>query len=160
LGYPGGPILDRLAAGADPTRVAFPRAALASDSLDFSFSGLKTALVRYVHNHSSEVQQHLADIVAGFQQAIVDVLVEKTLRAIRAFGVESVIVGGGVASNTVLRRQLKDAANRSGIRLMMPQPGYCTDNASMIAAAAHYHLTRGRTDGIDLDARADLVLGG
>jgi N6-L-threonylcarbamoyladenine synthase len=160
LGYPGGPILDRLAQGADPARVAFPRAMLAPDSLDFSFSGLKTALLRYIETHPLEVQTHLADIAASFQQAIVDVLVEKTIRAAHAFGVESVIVGGGVASNTALRRQMKESSERSGIRLLMPRPGYCTDNASMISAAAYYHLSQGEIHGIDLDARADLVLGG
>jgi N6-L-threonylcarbamoyladenine synthase len=160
LGYPGGPILDRLAVGADPARVAFPRATLASDSLDFSFSGLKTALLRYISAHPLEVQKHLADIAASFQQAIVDVLVEKAFRAVRAFGVETVIVGGGVASNTVLRRQMEDTANRFGTCLLIPRPDYCTDNASMISAAAYNHLIQGKTDGIDLDARADLVLGG
>ena len=160
LGYPGGPILDRLGAGADPARIAFPRATLGPDSLDFSFSGLKTALLRYIKAHPSEVQIHLADIAASFQQAVVDVLVEKTLRAVRAFGVETVIVGGGVASNTVLRRQMEDTTQRSGIRLLIPRPDYCTDNASMIAAAAYHHLVQGKTDGIELDARADLVLGG
>ncbi len=159
LGYPGGPILDQLGAGADPARIAFPRATLGPDSLDFSFSGLKTALLRYIKSHPSEVQAHLADIAASFQQAVVDVLVEKTLRAVRAFGVEAVIVGGGVASNTVLRKQMKDVADRAGVALLLPRPGYCTDNASMIAAAAYYHLVQGKTDGIELAARADLVLG-
>jgi N6-L-threonylcarbamoyladenine synthase len=159
LGYPGGPILDRLGAGADPARIAFPRATLGPDSLDFSFSGLKTALLRYVRTHPSEVQTHLADIAASFQQAVVDVLVGKTLHAVRAFGVKTVVVGGGVASNTVLRKQMKDAANRAGVGLLLPRPGYCTDNASMIAAAAYHHLVGGKTDGIELDARADLVLG-
>jgi N6-L-threonylcarbamoyladenine synthase len=160
LGYPGGPILDRLAAGADPDRVDFPRATLASDSLDFSFSGLKTALLRYINAHPSEVQEHLPDIAASFQQAIVDVLVEKTFRAVRAYGVETILVGGGVASNTVLRKQMEDVANRSGACLLIPRSDYCTDNASMISAAAYYHLIQGKTDGIELDARADLVLGG
>jgi N6-L-threonylcarbamoyladenine synthase len=160
LGYPGGPILDRLSAGADPARIAFPRATLGTDSLDFSFSGLKTSLLRYVKSRPfSEVQAHLADIAASFQQAVVDVLVEKTLRAVRAFGVEAVIVGGGVASNTVLRKQMRDVAGRAGVSLLLPMPGYCTDNASMIAAAAYHHLVGGRTDGIELDARSDLVLG-
>jgi N6-L-threonylcarbamoyladenine synthase len=161
LGYPGGPILDRLGAGADPARIAFPRATLGPDSLDFSFSGLKTSMLRYTKSHpSSEVQAHLADIAASFQQAIVDVLVEKTMRAVRAFGVEAVVVGGGVASNTVLRKQMKDVTDRAGVGLLMPSPGYCTDNASMIAAAAYHHLVDGKTHGIELDARADLVLGG
>jgi N6-L-threonylcarbamoyladenine synthase len=159
LGYPGGPILDRLGAEGDPARIAFPRAILGPDSLDFSFSGLKTSLLRYMKTHSSEVQPHLADIAASFQQAVVDVLVEKTLRAVRIFGVEALIMGGGVASNTVLRKQMKEVADRSGIRLLLPRPGYCTDNASMIAAAAYHHLVQGKTDGIDLDAKADLVLG-
>ena len=159
LGYPGGPILDRLGSEGDPARIAFPRAILGPDSLDFSFSGLKTSLLRYMKTHSSEVQPHLADIAASFQQAVVDVLVEKTLRAVRIFGVEALIVGGGVASNTVLRKQMKEVADRSGIRLLLPRPGYCTDNASMIAAAAYHHLVQGKTDGIELDACADLVLG-
>jgi len=160
LGYPGGPILDRLAAGADPARIAFPRAMLGPGSLDFSFSGLKTFLLRYVNAHPSEVQEQLADIAASYQQAIVDVLVEKALRAVQAFRVDSVIVGGGVASNTVLRRQMEESTRRSGIQLLLPRPDYCTDNASMISAAAYHQLVQGKTHGIELDACANLVLGG
>jgi N6-L-threonylcarbamoyladenine synthase len=159
LGYPGGPVLDRLAQGADPARLSFPRARLGPDSLDFSFSGLKTALLRYVRANPKEIDEQLPDIAASFQQAVVDVLVDKTLRAAKAFRVETVIVGGGVASNTVLRRQLAEVTRRHGIQLLMPRPGYCTDNASMISAAAYHHLMEGKTNGIELDARADLPLG-
>lgn len=159
LGFPGGPVIDRLSQNGDPRKINFPRPTLGPDSLDFSFSGLKTALLRYVEAHAGEVNRGLADIAAGYQQAVVDVLVEKTLRAAKAFRVERVIVGGGVASNSVLRRQLAESARRSGIQCLMPQPRLCTDNAAMIAAAAYHHLINGRVDGINLDARADLVLG-
>lgn len=159
LGYPGGPILDRLAAKGDPKSIPFPRAMLSPGSLDFSFSGLKTALLRYIHAHPEGVEKRLPDIAASFQQAIVDVLVEKTLRAAQDFEVDVIILGGGVAANTALRRKMEEAARKAGFQMMIPSPGYCTDNASMISAAAYHHLTQGRTDTIELDARADLVLG-
>ena len=158
LGFPGGPMIDRLASGADPARISFPRSMLGPGSLDFSFSGLKTSLLRYVEKHRAEVEAHLPDIAASFQQAVVDVLVEKALRAVRVHKAEALIVGGGVASNSVLRRQLERLARRDGLELLMPPPRHCTDNASMIAAAAYPHLLRGRTDGIEMEARADLSL--
>ncbi len=159
LGYPGGPVIDRLAKEGDPAKIEFPRPTIRSRDLDFSFSGLKTALVRYVKANPREVESGLADIAAGYQQAVVDVLVEKTLRAAREFRVEGLIVGGGVASNTVLRERLRQEADRSGLDLIMPKPRLCTDNASMIAAAAHRHFEKGAVDGMAFDARADLVLG-
>lgn len=160
LGYPGGPAIDRLSRDADPAYISFPRSLLGPASLDFSFSGLKTSLLRYVETHGPQAQTHLPHIAASYQQAVMDVLTEKALRASRTCRVKTLIVGGGVAANSVLRGQLERAATQAGLELLMPRPRYCTDNASMIAAAAGPYLLSGRLDGIDLDPRAALPLHG
>jgi N6-L-threonylcarbamoyladenine synthase len=140
LGYPGGPALDRAAAQGDPAAIAFPRAML-HDGLDFSFSGLKTAVVNYVRAHPDVPTEHVA---ASFQQAVVDVLVHKASVAATAVGAKGLVLGGGVAANSLLRTQMLDACERLGLRCLLPSPAMCTDNAAMIAATGWYRL---RSDG-------------
>jgi N6-L-threonylcarbamoyladenine synthase len=136
LGYPGGPVIDRLATQGDPTVVAFPRPML-NDGDDFSFSGLKTAVVQWVRKHPDA---EVADIAASFQAAVVDVLVAKLMRAAERAGIGTVVIGGGVAANSALRTGVLDAAERAGLRTALPSLALCTDNAAMVAATAWWRL--------------------
>jgi N6-L-threonylcarbamoyladenine synthase len=138
LGYPGGPVLDRIAREGSPDAVAFPRPML-DEGHDFSFSGLKTAVVQYVRAHPDAP---VADVAASFQAAVVDVLTTKLVRAARAEGIATVVIGGGVAANSRLRAEVERAATAAGLRAVVPSPALCTDNAAMVAAAAHYQLLR------------------
>ena len=140
LGYPGGPAIDALATSGNPAAIAFPRAIM-DDGLDFSFSGLKTAVVNYVRKHPDV---GTADVAASFQQAVVDVLVTKTRRAARATGARAVAIGGGVAANSRLRAAFVDGFTSDGLRAFVPDRRMCTDNAAMIGAAAWFRL---RSDG-------------
>jgi N6-L-threonylcarbamoyladenine synthase len=155
------PILDRLAARGNERAIRFPRTLLGRDSLDFSFSGLKTAVlyhVRGVPRRGEDIkaeerkpvlsENDLQDIAAGFQQACVDVIVEKLKRAVRHVGAKSVIVGGGVSANRGLRRALENFA----VPVMFPPMRYCTDNAAMSAGLAEVYLRIGRFSGLELDA--------
>jgi N6-L-threonylcarbamoyladenine synthase len=157
LGYPGGPLIDRLARDGDPQAIRFPRAYLERDSLDFSFSGIKTAVLHYVRKHAP---QQVTDVAASFQQAVVDVLVAKTLAAARQCATQRIVVTGGVAANSQLRREMHTACAEAGLQLVIPHPRLCTDNGAMIAAAAHWRLHQGHS-GLDaaalleLDALAD-----
>jgi N6-L-threonylcarbamoyladenine synthase len=137
LGYPGGPAIDRAALNGDPDFVRFPRALRDPDSLDFSFSGLKTAVVNYCRKHPDTGS---ADIAASFQMAVVDVLVAKARRAAQRVGAKGIVLGGGVAANSLLREELLGACAADGIRGFLPSRQMCTDNAAMIAAAGWYRL--------------------
>jgi N6-L-threonylcarbamoyladenine synthase len=160
LGYPGGPVLDRLAERGDPQAVRLPRPLLGRDSLDFSFSGLKTAVLYHVRGVPTRDQnvkaatdrtfgeQELADLAASFQAACVDVVVEKLRRAARAVGARSVIVGGGVSAN----RGLRAALDRFPLPVHVPPMRYCTDNAAMSAGLADVYYREGRFSGLELDA--------
>lgn len=136
LGYPGGPIIDRLATEGDRDAIRFPRGMI-DEGLDFSFSGMKTSVINYVRRHP---EAENADLAAGFQEAVVDVLVTKALRAARKVGARSVAIGGGVAANSRLRERFATEAERAGIDHLVPSRAFCTDNAAMIAAAAHWRL--------------------
>jgi len=146
LPYPGGPSIDRVSKTGDPTRIRFPRPFLKNDSLDMSFSGLKTSLRYYLERsgfpHATDLR--VPDVAAAFQQAIVDVLIEKTVSAANRYGARSICVTGGVAANTLLRSRLTEICRKRGRSLYIPTPGYCTDNGAMIAAAGHFRFHRER----------------
>lgn len=161
LGYPGGPLVEKLAQGGNPHAVEFPRTMLGPDSLDFSFSGIKTAVLYHVHGPGKTTgglerltPSQLADIAASFQQAVVDVLVHKTMLAVARTGVTSVVLGGGVAANKSLRRQLEYACAERNLAFRAAEWAYCTDNAAMIAALGCHQFLAGDFAGLDLDAYA------
>ncbi len=151
LGYPGGVVIDRLARQGNTSYVQFPRSM--KDSPDFSFSGLKTSLLNYIKKRDTEVEDdELPHIVASYQEAIVDVLVDKTLRAAQETSVDRVVVSGGVAANGRLRTRFLESAWEKGITMHIPPPVLCTDNAAMIAAVGEHLLRRGLRDSYDVNA--------
>jgi N6-L-threonylcarbamoyladenine synthase len=153
LGYPGGPVISKLAAEGNPAAIAFPRAWLGEDSLDFSFSGLKTSVVNHVNTQRRTNQPlALADICASFQEAVVTVLVRKTMAAAAQTGHPCIVLGGGVASNARLRTVMQQHCTEKGLQLFIPSPVFCTDNAAMIAAAGYHQFLRG--DRVDHDTDA------
>ena len=149
LGYPGGVQIDRLSKNGDPDVVSFPRP-FNNESFDFSFSGLKTALLNHVRKNPAETEKDLHDVCAGFQEAIVETLVNKTLNAARKNGVETVVVAGGVACNSRLRRLSEERIEGEGISVFMPSPSLCTDNAAMIAALGHHMYEDDRISSFDI----------
>ena len=140
LGYPGGPVIDRLSSEGDPAAIAFPRA-MANDGWNFSFSGVKTSVVNHVRKNPGV---EVADVAASFQEAVADVLVDKARRAAREFGAKGLCLAGGVAANTRLREKMAEAAEADGLRAFLPSRAMCTDNAAMVAAAGWWRL---RADG-------------
>ncbi|HEY3367553.1 MAG TPA: tRNA (adenosine(37)-N6)-threonylcarbamoyltransferase complex transferase subunit TsaD [Symbiobacteriaceae bacterium] len=157
LGYPGGPQVERLAEQGDPDAVTLPKAHT-EGIYDFSFSGLKTAVLQYVQRKGPLDDQQRADLAAGFQKTVTSTLAEKTLRAARAKDVRQVILAGGVAANGALRRAMREKLEPQGIKLGYPPPILCTDNAAMIAAAGHYLWTAGVRSELDLNAVPGLGL--
>ncbi|MDD2555599.1 MAG: tRNA (adenosine(37)-N6)-threonylcarbamoyltransferase complex transferase subunit TsaD [Syntrophaceticus sp.] len=140
LPYPGGPALEELASQGDPQAVHFPRAWLSKDSLEFSFSGLKTAVMNYMRDKQrNEEAVSLPDVAASFQAAVVEVLVVKTILAAKKSGVRDVCLAGGVAANSTLRGQFQRAADQEGLRFYFPEKKLCTDNAAMVACAGYFH---------------------
>jgi N6-L-threonylcarbamoyladenine synthase len=159
LGYPGGPVLDRLARKGNPEAVRFPRAMAGSGDFDFSLSGLKTAVIRHVRaERQAGRETPVDDLAASFQEAVVDVQVEKTMAAAEATGVRTVLLGGGVVANTRLRERMAREAEGRGLRLLAPSPELCTDNGAMIASAGHFRLARGERSSYDVSAEPGLPL--
>jgi N6-L-threonylcarbamoyladenine synthase len=158
LGYPGGVQIDKLAATGDPRAVELPRALPARDDLDFSFSGLKTAVATRLARTGVPAGAALADFCASFQAAVVDVLVRKSRRALQREGLGALVVCGGVAANRGLRAALAEAAREDGFHLFIPPPKRCTDNAAMIAAEGSALLVRGKRSGLDLSVDPGLPL--
>lgn len=156
LGYPGGPLIDKLSREGDPHKIAFPRARV-GDTLDFSFSGLKTAVIRYAQSTGDDVR--VADIAASFQQAVVDVLVDHTFKAVEQTGVGQVLLAGGVAANSSLQATFRARGAELDVSVGMPPPILCTDNGAMAASAAYFRYQAGETAGLDLDCFASEPLG-
>lgn len=159
LGYPGGPLIDELAKKGDAEAVPFKRVFLEKDSLDFSFSGIKTGVLNYINNEKQGGREiNNADIAASFQQAVLDVVVAKTVNAAVEMGKDKIVMAGGVASNSKLRSMLDKAAAEKGLKLYYPSPILCTDNAAMIGCAAYYKYLEGGVDDLTLDAIPNLPL--
>lgn len=160
LGYPGGPKIDALAKEGDAFAIEFPKAKFSDSPYDFSFSGLKSAVLNYLNQCEMKGQEiHKADVAASFQKAVVDVLTEHTILAAKSLDMRQIAVAGGVASNSALREALKQACNQNGIEFYHPSPILCTDNAAMIGAAGYYEYINGTRHGLDLNAVPNLKLG-
>jgi len=151
LGYPGGIVIDRLAKKGDPSKIVFPRAYLDKSSFDFSFSGLKTAVNRYIQTHGDEYKDQTPDILAGFQESVVDVLSYKVLNAAMEKGCDRISIVGGVAANSRLRARVIKDAEPKGIKVHIPSIDLCGDNAAMIAATGYHYLKNGKSSGINDD---------
>lgn len=160
LGYPGGPKVDKAAKEGDPFAIDFPRAMLDQDNYDFSFSGLKSAVINYIHNKKQKNEPYNEeDIAASFQQAVVDVLVDKTIRAAQESGVKQIALAGGVSANSQLRETLRDKAEEAGFSFHVPNLNLCTDNAAMIASMAYYDADSDLLSDSSLDATPSLKIG-
>lgn len=160
LGYPGGPKIDKLAMQGNKEAIKFPRVYLEKDTYDFSFSGIKSSVLNYINQcKMKEVKINEADVAASFQEAVVEVLVNKTVKAAKEHGLLKVAMAGGVASNTALRNAMEEACSKENITLQFPSPILCTDNAAMIGSAGYYEFIKGITHGLDLNAIPGLKLG-
>lgn len=160
LGYPGGPKIDQVSKEGNPDAIKFPRAKVADAVYDFSFSGLKSAVLNYLNSCEMKgIEICQADVAASFQKAVVDVLVEHSMNAVQECGAKKFAIAGGVASNSALRSALAEACSKRGIAFYRPSPILCTDNAAMIGAAAYYEYRKGVRHGYDLNAVPNLKLG-
>ena len=158
LGFPGGPLIERTARGGDPRAIALPLASMTDQEPDFSFSGIKTAVSLHVKRRGPLSDSHVADVAASFQGTVCRMLVRRTVDAALGLGVKRLVLTGGVAANGALRASLSAAAEEQGLRLHIPPPSLCTDNAAMIAAAGTARLRAGERAPLDLNARPDLAL--
>ena len=160
LGYPGGPKIDKLSKEGDPKAIKFPRAKVEGAENDFSFSGLKSAVLNYLNNCQMKgIPVKRADVAASFQEAVVDVLSEHTVRAALEHGMDKVAIAGGVASNQSLRKIMQERCKKNNLEFYYPSPIYCTDNAAMIGAAGYYEYKKGVRHGLDLNAIPNLKIG-
>ena len=160
LGYPGGPKIEKKAKEGNPDAIHFPRAKISGGEYDFSFSGLKSAVLNYINGCKMKGESFdPADIAASFQKAVVEVLVEKSMQAAEDYSMRKFAIAGGVASNTALRTAMEAACAKRGIQFYHPSPIYCTDNAAMIGAAGFYEYLAGTRHGWDLNAVPNLKLG-
>ena len=148
LGYPGGGVIDRLATQGDPEKIVFPRPFLDKSTFDFSFSGLKTAVRRYIEKNMDVYQEQIPDIAAGFQESVVDVLSFKVVHAAIMKGCEHIAIVGGVAANNRLRERVRHEADLKGLTVHVPSVDLCSDNAAMIAATGYHYLTAGTVSGL------------
>jgi N6-L-threonylcarbamoyladenine synthase len=160
LGYPGGPKIDKLSKEGNAEAIKFPRANFHEDTLDFSFSGLKSAVLNYLNKMEMTGQKvNIADVAASFQKSLVDVLVDNVIKTCRMKMVDKIAIAGGVASNSALRHALISAGDKNGIRVLVPSPILCTDNAAMIGSAAYFEYISGRRADLSLNAVPNLKLG-
>lgn len=160
LGYPGGPKIDKLAKEGNKEAIHFPRAFMEDAPYDFSFSGLKSAVLNYLNGCEMKHQKiNRADVAASFQQAVVDVLTDNSVRAAKAYGCKKLALAGGVASNSSLRENMQRVASEQGLQFYYPSPIFCTDNAAMIGVAGYHNYMAGIRDGLDLNAIPNLKIG-
>lgn len=160
LGYPGGPQIDKLAKKGNPAAIPFPKAYVAASPYDFSFSGLKSAVLNYLNGCKMKNQPIIEeDVAASFQKAVIDVLVEHSMRAIDEYGFDKFAIAGGVASNSALREAMAAACREKSVAFYHPSPIFCTDNAAMIGVAGYYEYMAGTRHGLDLNAVPNLKLG-
>ena len=160
LGYPGGPKIDKLAKEGNPDAIEFPRAHVDDAPYDFSFSGIKSAVLNYINSANMQGKEiNRADVAASFQKAVVDALVSRAVRLAKECGMDKLAIAGGVASNSALREAMEEACEKRGMKFYRPSPIYCTDNAAMIGAAAYYEYMAGTRHGWDLNAVPNLKLG-
>lgn len=160
LGYPGGPKIDKLSKEGNPHAIEFPRAKIEGSPYDFSFSGVKSAVLNYLNNACMKGEEvNRADIAASFQNAVVEVLVEHTMQAAKDYHMDKIAIAGGVASNGTLRAAMEKTCEENGYKFYRPSPIFCTDNAAMIGVAAYYEYKKGVRHGWDLNAVPNLKLG-
>ena len=160
LGYPGGPKIDKLSKEGNPHAITFPKAKIDGAPYDFSFSGVKSAVLNYINQNKMQGKEiEAADLAASFQQSVVEVLVEHTMLAAKDYHMDKVAIAGGVASNGTLRQAMKEACEKNGLKFYHPSPIFCTDNAAMIGVAAYYEYKKGTRHGWDLNAVPNLKLG-
>ena len=159
LGYPGGPKIDKLAKEGNPKAIAFPKANFHEETLDFSFSGVKSAVLNYLNKCKMQnIEANKADVAASFQYAVIDVLKENVLMTCKKRNVKTIAIAGGVASNSSLRETLIKEASKRGIEVLFPAPILCTDNAAMIGSAAYFNFVNGKISDLNLNAKPNLKL--
>ncbi|WP_394925792.1 tRNA (adenosine(37)-N6)-threonylcarbamoyltransferase complex transferase subunit TsaD [uncultured Robinsoniella sp.] len=160
LGYPGGPKIDKLSKEGNADAIKFPKAHVADAPYDFSFSGLKSAVLNYLNGCKMKNETIVeADVAASFQKAVTEVLVEHAMMAVKEYGYDKFAIAGGVASNSTLRSAMEEACRKNGVQFYHPSPIFCTDNAAMIGVAAYYEFIQGTRHGLDLNAVPNLKLG-
>lgn len=160
LGYPGGPKVDKLSKEGNDHAIDFPKAKVEGAPYDFSFSGVKSAVLNYINMHEMKGEKiNVADVAASFQRSVVEAIVDRTVHAAKEFGLKKVALAGGVASNSCLRQTMKEECEKNGLGIYYPSPILCTDNAAMIACAGYYEYINGTRHGLDLNAVANLKIG-